>query len=70
MADRIKALEKENKELRKTIEELEDEGEEIVRKEEEERASVIEEHIATRAQYKEQITILKIELDKVLSTKV
>ena len=49
MADRIKALEKENKELRKTIEELEDEGEEIVRKEEEERASVIEEHIATRA---------------------
>ena len=49
MADRIKALEKENKELRKTIEELEDEAEEIVRKEEEERASVIEEHIATRA---------------------
>jgi len=44
MADRIKALEKENKELVKLIEELDDNAEEIVRKDAEERAVVIEDH--------------------------
>ena len=44
MHDRIKALEKENKELGRTIDELEDEAEEIVRKFDEQREAVIEEH--------------------------
>ena len=44
MHDRIKGLEKENKELNKTILELEDESEDIVRKFDEEREAVIEEH--------------------------
>ena len=44
MNDKIKALEKENKELAKTIEELEIEAEEIVRKEEEQRTAEIETH--------------------------
>ena len=45
MHDRIKALEKENKELTRHIEDLEDESEEIVRKFDESREAVIEEHI-------------------------
>ena len=45
MHDRIKGLEKENKELTKTIAELEEESEDIVRKFDEEREAVIEEHI-------------------------
>ena len=45
MHERIKALEKENKELTRTILDLEDEAEDIVKKEDEERSKVIEEHI-------------------------
>ena len=44
MADRIKALEKENNELTRTIHDLEYEAEDIVSKEEKQRAEVIEEH--------------------------
>ena len=44
MHERIKALEKENKELTRTIQELEDEAEDIVKKEEVSRSAVIEEH--------------------------
>ena len=45
MHERIKALEKENKELTRTIQDLEEDAEDIVRKEEDERSKVIEEHI-------------------------
>ena len=48
MHERIKALEKENKELTRTILDLEDEAEDIVKKEEEERSKVIEEHIEVK----------------------
>ena len=70
MADQIKALEKENKELARTIEELEIEAEEIVRKEADERVTLIENHDEDKRSTRESITVLKIELDKVLSTKV
>ena len=48
MHERIKALEKENKELTRTILDLEDEAEDIVKKEEEERSKVVEEHIEVK----------------------
>ena len=46
------------------------ETEDIVRREKEERDRVIEEHAETKRQAKENIAVLKIELDKVLATKV
>ena len=70
MHDRIKGLEKENKELTKTIQELEDESEEIVRKFDEEREAVIEEHTELKRVAKENIAVLKIDLDKVLALAV
>ena len=70
MHDRIKALQKENKELGRTIEELDDESEKIVRKEAEERETLIEQHLEMKRQARETIAVLKIDLDKVLSTKV
>ena len=44
MHERIKALEKENKELTRTTQELEEDAEDIVRKEAVLRSAVIEEH--------------------------
>ena len=48
MAEKIKALQKENTELTRTIGELQEESEEIVRREKEERDRVIEEHTETK----------------------
>ena len=48
MAEKIKALQKENNELTRTIGELWEESEEIVRREKEERDRVIEEHTETK----------------------
>ena len=70
MAEKIKALQKENNELTRNIGELEEEAEEIVKREEVERERVIEEHDEFKRVAKENIAVLKIELDKVLSTKV
>ena len=70
MAEKIKALQKENNELTRNIGELEIEAEDIVKREEEQRERVIEEHAEIKRVAKENIAVLKIELDKVLSTKV
>ena len=70
MAEKIKALQKENNELTRNIGELEEEAEEIVKREEVERERVIEDHEEFKRVAKENIAVLKIELDKVLSTKV
>ena len=70
MAEKIKALQKENNELTRNIGELEEEQEEIVKRDEEERERVIEDHAEMKRVAIENIAVLKIELDKVLSTKV
>ena len=70
MNDRINSLEKENKELVRLITELEEEAEEIVRVYQENRATVYQEHEQLKKNKRGEISALKIELDKQLSTKM
>lgn len=70
MNDRIKTLKKENKELKKRIEELEAESEALVANDKEERERLSTEHAGKKKSLYDQIAVLKIELDKLLTTKV
>ena len=70
MHDRIKALQKENNELRKTIESLEQEEQEFLANEEAERTKIIEAHDAEKQTMKDEIMRTKVELDKLMSTKL
>ena len=69
MDNTTKELEKSNKELTKKIRELEFEIEQLKLDYEEERDGAKREHAATKQGYKDQVILLKLELDKILSTK-
>ena len=69
MNEKIKTLKKENKELKKRIEELEEEAEQLIQSDEEEREKNSSEHAEKRKAKKDEIAVLKIELDKILTTK-
>lgn len=70
MNDRINSLEKENRELVRLIGELEEEAETIVHNYQQNRDQVYEEHEQLKKSKREEISALKIELDKQLSTKM
>ena len=70
MHDSIKALKKENNELRKTIARLEDDEQTLIANEEEKRQSEEEAHKAKSQEYKDEIARTKVELDKLMSTKL
>ena len=70
MHDRIKALQKENNELRKNIETLEEEEQEIIEQEEAERTREQAAFADEKKNMKDQIDAIKVELDKLMSTKL
>mmetsp|Transcript_28265 Transcript_28265/g.33208 ORF Transcript_28265/g.33208 Transcript_28265/m.33208 type:complete len:103 (+) Transcript_28265:418-726(+) len=70
MHDQIKALKKENNELRKTISSLEQDEADIISNEESKRASEEEQHKTKSQEYKDDISRTKVELDKLMSTKL
>ena len=69
MNEKIKTLKKENKELKKRIEELEAEADAQVQNDEEERERLSKEHAEKKKAKKDEVSVLKIELDKILTTK-
>lgn len=70
MHDKIKALKKENNELRKTISSLEEQEADIIAKENAEKTRQDEDHETEKTTYKEEIMKTKVELDKLMSTKL
>lgn len=70
MHDKIKALKKENNELRKHISSLEEQEADIIAKENAEKTRQDEDHEAEKTTYKEEIMKTKVELDKLMSTKL
>ena len=70
MHDKIKALQKENNELRKTIEALEQEEADFLAEDEAERTKMMDSHNAEKQTMKDEIARTKVELDKLMSTKL
>ena len=70
MHDRIKALKKENNELRKTISGLEQEEADIIADEARESQKMQEDHDADKKGMIDIIKATKVELDKLMSTKL
>ena len=70
MHDRIKALKKENNELRKNIAHLEQNEEDIIASENAKREAEEEAHKTKSQEYKDEIARTKVELDKLMSTKL
>ena len=68
--DSIKALKKENNELRKHITSLEEEEADIIATEAAETAKTDEEHAAEKKVMVDEIKRTKVELDKIMSTKL
>ena len=67
MHDRIKALKKENNELRKHVTTLEQNENTIIEDDKVKRDREEEEHQANRKDFRDQISVTKVELDKVMS---
>ena len=70
MHDKIKALKKENNELRKRIGNLEQDEEDLIEEETAEHERQNEEHEAEKKSMKDDISRTKVELDKLMSTKL
>ena len=70
MHDKIKALKKENNELRKTIESLENDEADITAFEDAEKKRMDEEHAAHKKEMRDAISETKVELEKIMSTKL
>ena len=70
MHDRIKSLQKENNELRKTIEALEQEETDFLADDEAERTRQMDAHNSEKQTMKDEIARTKVELDKLMSTKL
>lgn len=70
MHDQIKALKKENNELRKTIAALEEEEAEIIAKDTAARQQLEEDHEKEKYDFREQIKVTKTELDKLMCSKL
>ena len=70
MHDKIKALKKENNELRKTIGALEQEEADIIADEQRESQKMQESHDAEKLTMIDKIKETKVELDKLMSTKL
>ena len=70
MYDRIKALKKENNELRKTIGSLEQEEADIIADEQRESQKMQEDHDSEKKTMIDTIKATKVELDKLMSTKL
>ena len=70
MHDQIKALKKENNELRKTIAALEEEEAEIIAKDTAQRQQLEEDHEKEKYDFREQIKVTKTELDKLMCSKL
>lgn len=70
MHDKIKALQKENNELRKTIESLEQEEADFLADDEAERTRLMDTHNTEKQTMKDEIARTKVELDKLMSTKL
>ena len=70
MHDKIKALKKENNDLRKAIGSLEQEEADIIADEQRESEKLLEGHNADRKIMIDTIKATKVELDKLMSTKL
>ena len=70
MAEKIKALQKENNDLKKTIHTLEQEESDIRTQGESERSREKEAYISEKTKMKDEIMRTKVELDKLMSTKL
>ena len=70
MAEKIKALQKENNDLKKTIHALEQEESDIRTQGESERSREKEAYISEKTKMKDEIMRTKVELDKLMSTKL
>ena len=70
MHDQIKALKKENNELRKNIAGLEQEEADIIAHSAAENQKLEEEHVAEKTTMIDTIKMTKVELDKLMSTKL
>ena len=70
MHDKIKALKKENNDLRKTIAALEQNEADIIAEEERESQKLQEDHDAEKKTMIDTIKATKVELDKLMSTKL
>ena len=70
MHDKIKALKKENNELRKTIAALEEAEEDFIATEKANKEQEDEAHRAEKKGYKDEIATTKVELDKLMSSKL
>ena len=67
MHDRIKALKKENNELRKYIEGLEQQEQDILDAHNAKMEQENEEHQKVKQGFRDEIAVTKVELDKVMS---
>lgn len=70
MHDKIKALKKENNELRKNIGSLEQEEADVIENSNIESQKMLEEHNAEKKIMVDTIKVTKVELDKLMSTKL
>ena len=70
MYDAVKALSKENNELKKKIAHLEQEEADIIAKEEEESSRIQAAHETEKKAMRDEISRTKVELDKMMSTKL
>lgn len=70
MHDKIKALKKENNELRKTIATLEQDEADIISEEKDQSVKIQQEHDAEKKIMIDAIKTTKVELDKLMSTKL